>query len=918
MNKIKVLIMLVLSLTLSISIYPPVHADTEVTDLNTPYDIRALFPNKSIERAVRQELSLSSDETVVTQEQLDAIDALFIRENNTQIQSFKEFSSLKNLELLVLRGSSDIKDFQSIDSLPKLNDLVLTEPDLVSYAGIEKGSLRSLEVIAPNPRILDLGESMLEPISKTNITRLTLNNAGIENKHINTLKNNQSLSSINVSNLQPRDVNSVGSPLKDRLVVQGNETMANKITAFEPFTVFTRLTSLNLIDNPVKDLTGLDTLTNPYVSLDINAEGHNSSQFNPNLPQVSDFSSVVLDNGSGIGFVLHHAYKIQQNPMLTYDETTDEIVLNLDYITAPKSYDPKTKTMKNALIAPERVESSKSDTNPLGDYSPKNQRYTYDENYSLKSIRWNREDLIDVLEKDTPNKLQTLHFRFYDDGSPYGQQAFQILIFATLPEMNGSDVTVHYVDNNDNPIADSITLSGHNKLGQDYTTLKQTFEFYDFISATSNTRGVFTKEPQEVIYKYQRKDAAPVIVNHFDTAGEPLAESSMLDGSGKYGLSYSTHAVDIESYDLIETPTNATGTFTQEIQFVNYIYARKNSGDVIVNHVDSDGIKLADSDLLSGESTLGLPYTTTPRDIQNYELKETPTNASGFFSLETQSVTYVYSRKDAGNISVNHVDELGSKLADSETIDGTHQLGKPYTTSSASITNYELLKTPDNATGTFTVEEQIVTYTYKRKNAGNIVVEHVDTQGNTLATTVVLEGNNKLGLPFKTESVSMKYFQLTTVPSNASGTYTENDQTVTYIYKRKNAGNIIVKHLDDEGNEIIKPEFISGLNKYGLPYETEAMNSEDYDFVSVTDNAKGLFTLEDQVVIYTYSQPVVLGVKKKPKEQIKKPLISKETPAEVTTNDLPATGVAPSYIGFGSVLLGSMLIVVKLMKRKEN
>ncbi|MEG0327968.1 MAG: MucBP domain-containing protein [Erysipelothrix sp.] len=848
MNKIKVLIMLVLSLTLSISIYPPVYADTEVTDLSTSYDIKELFKNESIEIAVRKELSLSPNETVVTQRQLDTIESLFIRENNTDIQSFKEFSSLKNLELLVLRGSSNIKDFQHIELLPKLKDLVLTEPDLISFEGIEKGSLDSLEVIAPNPQILNLGESMLEPIGKSNITRLTLNNAGIENTHIKALKNNQSLSSINVSNLQPRDVNSVGTPIRERLVINGDEAMANKISAFEPFKVLSKLKSLNITDNPVRDLNGLDAYTNPYISLDIDAEGYSSNKFNPNLPQINDFSSVILDNGSGIGFTINHAYKIQQNPILTYDEMTDEIVLNLDYITPPKSYDSKTKTMKSSLIAPERDADLISNSNSFGDISPDNQRYIYDDNNSLTSIRWNRESLTSFLNHETPELLQILHFRLYDEETPNGPQAFQILIFATLPEINGSDVTVHYIDTNNNPIADSITLSGRNKLGQGYTTLKQTFEFYDFISATNNTRGVFTKEPQEVIYKYERKDAAPVIANHFDTAGEPLAESTMLDGSGKYGLGYTTQAIDIESHDLIEIPINATGTFTKDIQFVNYIYARKSAGDIIVNYVDTDGIKLVDSNLLSGESKLGLPYTTTSRDIQNYELKDIPSNASGYFSIETQTVTYVYSRKNAGNVTVNHVDELGNKLVSSETIDGGHQLGNPYTTSPASITNYELFKTPDNATGSFTIEERIVTYTYVRKSAGNV----------------------------------------------------------------------IVKHLDDEGHEIIEPEFISGLNKYGLSYETSAMKDESYDLVSVTDNAKGFFALEDQVVIYTYSKPVVLGVKKKPKEEINKPLISKETPIEVPSNNLPATGVAPSYIGYGSVLLGSVLFVVKSMKRKEN
>ncbi len=49
----------------------------------------------------------------------------------------------------------------------------------------------------------------------------------------------------------------------------------------------------------------------------------------------------------------------------------------------------------------------------------------------------------------------------------------------------------------------------------------------------SNARGIFGKEAQEVVYVYDRSDAAPVTVKYEDTKGNQLSEPTIL--SGKLG-----------------------------------------------------------------------------------------------------------------------------------------------------------------------------------------------------------------------------------------------------------------------------------------------------------------------------------------------------------------------------------------------
>ncbi len=52
----------------------------------------------------------------------------------------------------------------------------------------------------------------------------------------------------------------------------------------------------------------------------------------------------------------------------------------------------------------------------------------------------------------------------------------------------------------------------------------------------TNAHGIFSEESQEVLYVYDRSDAAPVTVKYEDTEGNQLSEPTIL--SGKVGLPY--------------------------------------------------------------------------------------------------------------------------------------------------------------------------------------------------------------------------------------------------------------------------------------------------------------------------------------------------------------------------------------------
>ncbi|OUK04366.1 MucBP domain-containing protein, partial [Lactococcus petauri] len=72
----------------------------------------------------------------------------------------------------------------------------------------------------------------------------------------------------------------------------------------------------------------------------------------------------------------------------------------------------------------------------------------------------------------------------------------------------------------------------------------------------------------------------------------------------------------------------------------NDLIIQSDAAPVTVKYQDSKGNDLAPSEILNGK--VGLPYNSKPKDIKNWKLKETPSNASGLFSNEEQTVIYIY------------------------------------------------------------------------------------------------------------------------------------------------------------------------------------------------------------------------------------------------------------------------------------
>lgn len=174
-------------------------------------------------------------------------------------------------------------------------------------------------------------------------------------------------------------------------------------------------------------------------------------------------------------------------------------------------------------------------------------------------------------------------------------------------------------------------------------------------------------------------------------------------------------------------------------------------------------------------------------------------------------VTYTVHLKyviPASNVIVKYVDEDGNEIHPSQSISGN--LGDAYDETTdqykLSINNYTLdeSKSPNNSKGVLTDQEQTVTYVYMKDPVarGNVTVKYVDTSGKVISDNVVKTGN--IVDTYSTEQKKITGYTFKEVQGSVSGKFTNQEQTVTYVYTKDPVagGNVIVKYVDTSGKTI--------------------------------------------------------------------------------------------------------------------
>ncbi|PZG35877.1 internalin [Listeria ivanovii] len=206
----------------------------------------------------------------------------------------------------------------------------------------------------------------------------------------------------------------------------------------------------------------------------------------------------------------------------------------------------------------------------------------------------------------------------------------------------------------------------------------------------------------------------------------------------------------------------------------------------------------------------------------------------------------------AEDVTVRYLSDDDEEIAIDDILSGN--IGDDYTTSPKTITGYTLKTIPGNATGKFTADAQSVRYVYTKDiEVGQpISVNYIDTAGKTIADSETLNGN--VGETYNSTAKNLAGYTLTTIPTNANGIFTNDAQTVTYIYTAIPVGAqpVTVNYLDYAGNKIADSELLTG--NIGESYTLMPKTIEGYTLTTSPANAIGLFTADAQTVNYLYTK----------------------------------------------------------------
>ena len=298
-----------------------------------------------------------------------------------------------------------------------------------------------------------------------------------------------------------------------------------------------------------------------------------------------------------------------------------------------------------------------------------------------------------------------------------------------------------------------------------------------------------------------------VTVTHIDQdSGKTMKKETLV---GRLGESYTATPLDTLGYKLAKTTGSKTGTFSETEASVTFYYTfdSSNYAHIEVQYVDSQtGAEIAESDSQVGK--IGSSYTTEAKSIKNYEVDAVPSNAAGTVKSGTTTVTYKYVYVESSNLQVHYYNannwsgvnlyaytEVGSVAtqytgkwpgtAMTSEGDGWFYCDVPDTESGYVIFNNSSntsVQEPAGinpkgyeATGEVWIKSGTVYPT------GKVNVKYVGTDGKVLGTDIV-KGMADGTAKYTTSAKTFSGYTLSSTPSNASGTFSDNTVTVTYTY----------------------------------------------------------------------------------------------------------------------------------------
>ncbi|WP_307984501.1 MucBP domain-containing protein [uncultured Lactococcus sp.] len=354
------------------------------------------------------------------------------------------------------------------------------------------------------------------------------------------------------------------------------------------------------------------------------------------------------------------------------------------------------------------------------------------------------------------------------------------------------------------------------------------------------------------------------------------------------------------------------------------------AGDVTVKYEDVNGVSISNDVVKSGN--IGEAYTTEQKDILGYTFKEVKGNVSGQFTNQPQKVIYVYEQtKDQSTIIVHDseltvgdpwksednfdsaTDYYGNAVPFSDiNVEGqvdTTKAGTYKVTYTRFVPNF--FSNSENQ-GTYSAVATITVKEAQPVKGGDITVKFVDIEGNKISDDVIKAGN--IGEAYTTEQKDILGYTFKEVQGDVSGKFTDQAQTVTYVYTENElphvTGTVLVQYVDTNGQSISEDVVKSGI--VGEGYSTEKKVVKGYTFKEIQGEATGQFKDQPQTVTYVYTKDKNDIVKPESKLENKPDSKDKNDTQGIissTQHGLPATG-ENERMTMMSLILGLVLLAL--------
>ncbi|MCP7659024.1 MucBP domain-containing protein [Listeria monocytogenes] len=744
-----------------------------------------------------------------------AIEDLPLGENeltDTVFDNIQNLPNLKTLDLSKNQLEEVVLDKTDVENLPNLMTLniqqnlaiklinVQDQPQLVDVKTSDYKELSALTTVIAknNPELVNLGYPIMQNVYFSQVASLTkVELANLPKVRAVRLERN-SINQIELNNLvSVKDVN----------------LNTNKITndSIEKFKGMPILATLNLNKNQITNINMLDDFPEmTTLNIDLNSVSVLPSNLKTKMPKLSRISAlnqtVTLDKA----IVVDDSDLIINNEISNFGKLTDPSPISNFGTYANEKITWSSERIKNLTEVSFKFSELINVTGIDGTFSGKvTQPFKKSTtpvinadseiHYPQGTKKTEAEFLKDIQAQTTDDLSIKSDFEIMVNLKKVGKytvilnvenmdgiKANPKEVTVYIDAVQGANITVKYEDKSGNKLAENSILTGN--VGEEYSSSEKEILGYTLTEIPTKSQGEFSLEEQTVTYIYSKNPvpAKDITVQYTDEDGIELAPTETL--SGNVDENYVTTAKTFTGYELIETPSNAEGKFSENAQTVTYVYRAIKADpilakEVTVNYQDELGAKISETEVLTGE--IGETYTTVAKTIDGYTLIKSPINASGIFNENPQTVTYVYQLQNnpiTANITVKHLDENNNELAPSEVLSGI--VDEAYTTNPKEIKDYSLVKVPTNASGKFTTEAQTVIYHYKKNSiqtSSYITVKYVDETGKELAISEVLNGN--INDSYATTAKEIKGYTLVEKPANATGKFTDQDQTIKYVYR---------------------------------------------------------------------------------------------------------------------------------------